>query len=404
MPSSRNSGATLAVIAVAAAIGASAVSGAHGTVPRPSQWTKLPVTIDVTSGNWFRILGWASGRIWFGVGSQASSGTPVGTIWSARLSGSHLTSFVSSRVTDDQLGQSFLLGSRLIQSFTKDARTAALLPSGKVGPWVPIPGDPIGVAQQLLLGGEVQSGATLGARALWVVVGGAKSAAGGTSVVVCCTPSGEPTDVASALVNKLKFVPLSVRLGVDAKGRVWLAWAETVNAGLLSVHLVELDAATLAPTVTKSYGPAGNGGGGGSQASDSFTLACSDTCHLVFSSRTGILDWDGNGAPVKLVATRGVPGPGLLAAAYVGQRLEIVTTKGSGDYGWQVIASREATRAGGLAAIASAAVPRAAPHPNETYFAQALRAAPTPTGFVTLAGYPASGRQLLPLVGTVLRK
>jgi len=359
-----------------------------GPAQAKTTWHTLPVKYPASSGEWFRVYGWASGRFWFGVGSGE-------TIWSAKPTGGRLTSFVSTRVTDEQLGQSIVVGSSLVV----DNTTAAFQSNGKVGSWVAIPGDPAKVTDAVISVGGIMAGVVIGGRTVWA------AAAGGT-LGACCTAAGAATNLGSLLVKKSGFDPSSVRLGVDQQGRLWLAWTEAQGAqgALVNVHLAQLDPATLKPLSSKSYGPVANGGGGGSQASDDFTLVCADSCRLVMSSLTAILSWDGTSSPTKLIVARLSVGtsPHLLAAAYRGNQLEIVTAQGSPDYGWTLTVRVGDVRGAHSRTVIATRVPQAVPHPNEHWNAYELRSAYTPTGFVALGAYPPSGRKLQPITGALL--
>ncbi|HXY16970.1 MAG TPA: hypothetical protein VEH79_02230 [Gaiellaceae bacterium] len=392
------------LLALAAA--ATLLAAAHGAASASStakpRWKPIPVKVNGIAG-FFREFGWASGRIWFGVegsvpqptGTCTTCAIQVGIVWSAKIVNGALTSFVSSRVTDDQLGQSSFVGSSLVE--LDDA--APLLASGKVGAWAPIAGTPAQTTHDQLFpngpGLQASGSVTVGGRTIWAVAGTGMLAA-------CCTAAGQPVDLSSITSSRLKLNQTSVRLGLDSKGRVWLAWSELLQGPFVTVHLAELDPATLTARSSKSYGPVANGAGGGSQVEDDFTMACGDSCRLLFGTLAGIQSWGGDGPPTKLVG--GIrSGFVFLAAGYVGHKLALVTAKGSSDYGWHLSLGEGGPTGAGFHGVVLTDVAQANPHPNESWNAYAMRAIQTPTGFVVLAGYPPSGRTLQPLEATVLR-
>jgi hypothetical protein len=193
-----------------------------------------------------------------------------------------------------------------------------------------------------------------------------------------------------------------VKLGVDQQHRLWLAWSEWQRQPFVNVYLAQIDPSTLTPMTSKSFGPVAHGGGGGSQESDDFTLLCTDTCRLVFSTSSGIFSWDSKAVLTKLLAVRRGAGGGLLAAADRGNRLEVVTAQGSTDYGWKLSVRAGDARGAHLRTLGTIAVPQAKPHPNETWNAYELRSAYTPAGFVGLAAYPLSGRTLQSIASSLL--
>jgi len=367
-----------------------AAYGAASSSAGQPKWKPIPVRHAAAGGGWFQAYGWASGRVWFGVGDAQD------VIWSAKVQGGTLTSFVSTPSTDEQVGQSTLIGSSLVDG---DA-AAPLLASGKVGPAAPIPGNPAQTAHDQLsapFGLTVRAGVTIGSRTIWAVAGTGVLAA-------CCTDSGQASDLSSILVTGRQINPqFFVRIGVDAHGRLWLAWSEYAKPPLVTLHIAQLDPATLKALSSKNYsGPAVHGGGAGSQLGDDFTLACVDSCRLVFGMfrRPGIFSWGGDAAPTKVAPASG--NTFLLAAGAAGDKLVLAFAKGSPDYGWQLSTSEASPTGAGFHVVATSAVPQAKPHPNEVWNAAELRGTLTPSGFVLLAGYPLSGRTLQSLEATVL--
>src|SRR5205823_186716 len=101
----RRARALLTVVAVLAAVAATQAPAATNATPR---WHVLPFAPG--QGQWFSVLGSASGRVWFNV-----EGATGFTVWSARVRGGALTSFVSTpegRIT--AFSDAWLSGSTLV--------------------------------------------------------------------------------------------------------------------------------------------------------------------------------------------------------------------------------------------------------------------------------------------------
>jgi hypothetical protein len=370
-----------------------------GAAPAQPQWQVLP--LKTQPSEFLRMLGWASGRVWFAISTDVTNPStgfakPGGQVWSARIQAGRLTSLVRSPVSYDVVAQSWLNGSSLVAP-GKASTVAPLLASGRVGAWTPIPGNPEQLARQLPGShdiGIVQSAASVGGRTVWAI-------GSGSTLDACCTESGAATDLTS-FTNRLKFNLYSVRLGVDAHQRLWLAWTEKLREPLVMLHLAQLDPATLQPRISKSFGPAWHSAGGGSQDDDDFTMVCTDACRLVFGSAAGFFSWGGDGPPTKFLAGNRQQNLALLAAGSRGQALAVASSKGSPDHGWQLSLSRGDSRGRHLQTVGSSQVPQNNPHPNETYNAAALRSVFTPSAVVALAEYPLSGRDVQPVRSAVI--
>jgi len=389
-------GTTLVALTAAAVMAAG--GGAAAAQP---QWQVLPLKTE--SSEFLRMLGWASGRVWFAVSTAVTDPStgfakPGGQVWSARIQAGRLTSVVHSPVSYDVVAQSWLNGSSLVEP-GKASTTAPLLTNGRVGAWTSIPGDPEQLARALPHSqglGVVQSAVTVDGRTVWAI-------GSGSSLAGCCTESGEATDLTTSIGNRLKFNLYSVRLGVDAHQRLWLAWTENQRQPLVMLHLVQLDPAALSPRSSKIYGPVWHSAGGGSQDDDDFTMLCGDTCRLVFGSAAGTFSWAGDGPPTKILAANRQENLILLAAGSRRPALAVASSTGSSDHGWQVSLGKGDSRGRSLHVVGSTKVPESNPHPNETWNAEALRAVFTPSAVVVFAEYPPSGRDAQPLRSVVIR-
>ena len=401
----RRAYAALAVAAATLLAAWSATAAAPAAGPR---WQTFPV--KWSSGIVFGVLGWASGRIWFGVGPIG--GHPA-LIWSAKIQGGAFASWASTPSNEEQIENSGIVGSDLVES--GNATTAApLLPNGKVGAWAPIPGDPVATVPAKLMpsgamreGAEVAAGITIGGRPVWAiggsycVAGGVCGPSGGSGrrglFALCCTAAGDLSDLSAVVTSSEQ-----VSFGLDSQHRLWLAWAEPLsrNGPDIRLHLVQIDPSTLAAGSPKSYSSAVRLGTPGSYSDSDFALSCAAACRLVFGSRAGLFSWGGDGPPTMLVAGMGKVQFG--AAGYLGQSLGLATAAGSPDHGWQVAVELGDARGKGLHTVSQAAVPELPGQGGGTWAAYEIAMRYTPAGVVAIALFPGVDSPQ-PLLGTVLR-
>jgi hypothetical protein len=378
-----------------------ATGGTTAGTSTPPGWQRFAFGFGADSGRFFRPLGYASGRVWYAV-----QGLNDNAIWSARVQGGAVTSFVSTPSDEEHIGQSSIVGSNLVHCCTSQpggnfSETAPLLANGKIGPWAPIPGVPEQVVRQKIYGadqgvGSAQGAVTIGGRTVWAVAGAATLGA-------CCTAAGEATDLRSLLKNPQQLDPFNVRLGLDAQGRLWLGWSERQREPNVTLHLARLDPATLTPLGATSYGPAWHGEADGANGDADYALVCADTCRLVFGNAAGFFAWDGSGQPVKLLAGDTPGRPHLLGAGYRAGALTITYLTGNSDRGWQLSLAEGDTQGRNVHTVATTEVPLAKPHPNETWIASDVASIFTPSGYVAAATYHMSGLKVQPVLGTVLR-
>ena len=405
--------AALAVLAVAAAISA---ASPQAMSTRPTAWHKL-LTAQV-QGTF--PLGFAAGRVWF---ATEGPGDDV-AVWSARVGAGALTSPVSTSMGANQwIPNSFIVGSSLVNCCVTagGSSIAPLLPSGKVGTWQPVSGNPeqtthdgipipTGTGKWI-----VHAAAIAGGRTIWEVTGSSCTQAhpctingGGISLLaLCCTAAGQPVNLTSLLTNEAKAGATDSVMGTDAHGRLWFAWLDGASSKPgIAFKLLQLDPQTLKPLATKviDHVLLFNYTGG-----RSFDLACADACRLVYQGLLGAFSWDG-GAPTQIWASnvRKDQGGHLLGAAVIGGGLDVANysdrVSNSPDAGQQIAVERGTSRGTSLRKVSSTTVPQSVPGPPTRPFQ--LQSVPTamftPSGLVVLGVY-ASTSGAVRVLDTVLR-
>ncbi len=164
---------------------------------------------------------------------------------------------------------------------------------------------------------------------------------------MCCDEAGAPRELTSLITRIVSEPPRGHVLGVDAQGRLWLAWYD--GRGDNEVRIVQLDPSTLAPRtrtalvapVPRVMPPA--------LSTDQLALACTTTCRLVLAASvplssggfgTRLVTWaPGERSPttLELGLKPDKQGhyrhPALLAAGTRGGRLAVAYSYGSADYG-----------------------------------------------------------------------
>ncbi len=140
---------------------------------------------------------------------------------------------------------------------------------------------------------------------------------------MCCSESGAASDV----IARQSVQPEFVQLGLDARGRIWLAWLDTTGYDAVRgvPRLAELDP-TLAARSKALAPPA--------LVADKIELACATSCRLVAQSAAGdIVSWGpGERSPTRIAShytwPKGAAQPNqypafLLAASYRSGRLVV---------------------------------------------------------------------------------
>ena len=283
------------------ATGIGAGSAPASTTAKP-KW--LTVRLPEVQGLAPAVVGSAAGRGWFGFVGSYEGGFLTSI---ASSSGGLSFKKVTLRATGAKLP---IVDSQLVYhtaGLQSELRTAPLLPNGTLGAPSPVSPNPETVPPPRLHP-LVVDGVRIGSRTVWAMIGG--DSAGRASTWVCCSDAGALTDL-TRFVRRNRSTSF-VRIGLDARGRLWLAWLDPRFAIVGQVKIVELDPVTLA---LRTAAPTTVPGGGTATA---FELVCADVCSAVFSDLGGALRaWSpGQARPVKLVSgTRENPAT-LLAAAH----------------------------------------------------------------------------------------
>jgi hypothetical protein len=235
------------------------------------------------------------------------------SVTSARVAGQGLRGFETTRL-NASLYVRLIAGSELVYSVSNtnaDSLVARqLLPTGRLGPpTVPLDPKPIAPNQDL----AAQAALRVGGRTVWALPGGSRT---GSVLWVCCAADGSGQNL-TRFVDRQSSPARPVYLGLDGRGRLWLAWHDASG-----VKIVELDPASLVPrTATPIRAPG--------RSVERFHMACAATCRLVIEAyRVGILSWaPGERSPTMVARGRTVFGetraPRLLAAAYRSGKLAV---------------------------------------------------------------------------------
>jgi hypothetical protein len=233
------------------------------------------------------------------------------------------------------VAEALLTGSTLVGLSQGTSRALTLLANGQVSAWAPLPNDPVSIARSALTppgsatDWAAQAAVTIGGRTVWALPGRlcpsdsdphhcTINGGGYSTFAVCCTVDGRPVDLTSLQSSNVKGGTSHPALGVDAQGRLWLAWVDNLK-GAGGIKLAQLDPTTLQPhggaqflttlpgVVTGRIPPFGQA---------MLFLACADTCSVVFGSPYGAYRWDGSGQPTVLWKSDPLKGTGaqLLAA------------------------------------------------------------------------------------------
>ncbi len=333
-----------------------------------TRWQAIPLTYR--PGSDFRVLGFASGRVWIETGGERF------TLLSATIAGGRVGGFVRTTIAGVN---PWLLGNQVVYqpgtSGSEPSVLAPLLANGHVGAASPLPGDPETAALKVIPGGSARAEAalTVHGHTIWALEGGVtKSVDGGlASLVLCCTASGDPADLTALLTSRQQGIfPFSLALGLDAQSRLWLAWADSKhNISVdpnLTAHLVQLDPTALTGVTANTVSPVN---------APTFVV-CAETCRIVFGSTVGTFAWRGVGTAALILPKLG----SVLAADVRAGRLELLTQDQQ-----QLVLRRGAPTGTGLRVVASVAISKGLGSPNDTYHPFSQPAAlGTPFGVVAI--------------------
>jgi hypothetical protein len=295
------------------------------------RWQHLPSLDHSGHGNRLTNLAWSAGRAWLVVGSLRGL-----TVASPRPSGGALGSAQTTKIAAPLGWYPLVVGSDLLYSTARGASgISRLLPNGKVAPAVAASPEPMAAEK-----GIPVAAASVRGRLIWALAGGIPIGEGmsfKTTLAACCDASGAAVDLTSLITSRP--APRDHAIGVDAKGRVWLAWLDNFGRNA-QVRMVELDSTTLARRTPKALvAPI--------PRASRFRLACGQACRLVVQAGEprpagGFREYVASWAPGERAATRlalpvdkdgAYEHPALLAADYRGSRLAIAYMQGSSDHG-----------------------------------------------------------------------
>ena len=316
--------ATLAALfTVVVSVSATTLAGAAPAAPAPGAWKTIP-GVRADFGQGIAAVGWASGRAWVAL---TGAGGNTMSVTSARVAGRTLSGFETTRLNASMYVR-MIAGSELVYSLSQTNSdslvTRELLPNGRLGPPT-VPLDPKAIAPNQDL--SAQAALRVGGRTVWALPGGSRT---GSVLWVCCTADGSGQNL-TRFVDRQSTPARPVHLGLDARGRLWLAGHDATG-----VKIVELDPASLVPRTATPIRAPGRG-------VERFHMVCAATCRLVIEAyRVGILSWaPGERSPTTIARGRNVFGetrsPRLLAAAYRSGKLAVAYIPEDAPYGVRVV-------------------------------------------------------------------
>ena len=341
--------------------------GSAASAATSPTWQKIPgLRPEIGSGP-PPPIGSASGRVWFALGGPEGSLSMTAT--SATVSGGTLKSVKTTRLADEGLYARLIVGSELL--YSTDANgvgkfayvTRKLLASGGLGAPTPAQFDAAAITTKASL--APQAGVLVGGRTVWTLPGQTKTFSPRGVLWVCCTPEGSAVEL-TKLITSNDIPPLQVRLRVDDRDRLWLAWLDAYQTPRASSRLVQLDPDTLAPVRSKAFVAPAPG------ITTLHDLACAATCRVVmWQHRNGLYSWaPGEGGPTKIdlpkPAKARTDAAAFLAASYRSGGLAIAyTVPASKGFGSELRVARGDVRGRRLSVAGSSGIPPyAGPDPN----------------------------------------
>ncbi len=166
------------------------------------------------------------------------------------MTGRRLTAEQATKVTAPLAWYPLVLETDVFYSASSSATGAARLPpSGKTGtaetpspdPMTSKVGPPVAVTRAA-------------GRLVWVLAGDTPVGGGinfRPTLQACCDETGTPTNLSRFATFRVQSPPRAHAAGVDANGRVWIAWVDG-QIGRSEVRMLELDPRTLAPRTGKA--------------------------------------------------------------------------------------------------------------------------------------------------------
>jgi hypothetical protein len=307
-------GAAVVLLAAAIAGGATSIASAEprtaGAAAAKPKWKVIPgARFDLDRLN-VDVFGWASGRAWIGF---VYGNGPL-KLTSVRPAGRGLGAFTRNqslrvRFAGPIVGSKLTFQTPSLSAVDSRLRMVPLLANGELG----TPEDVAVRPEPSVLGLDflgVSAGARLADREVWAFIGGVNVNIHVTrhNLLVCCDAGGTVVDLTRFIDRKHLA---SVRLGIDDRRRLWIAWKDP-----RSVQIAELDSATLLPRTKPVAVPGGS--------VERFELPCAAVCRVVAQrvgdrERVEIFSW----APGERSRTKLVSSASLLAADYRLGALEV---------------------------------------------------------------------------------
>jgi hypothetical protein len=320
--------AGLAALVVATVAGPASGSSSEAAALR---WQEVP-NLELGHGRALAGAGWAAGRAWFLVGSSKTL-----TVASARARAGGLAGFETTRVNARLSWYPIVLGTTILYPATRTSSAAApLLASGKLGPAVAA--DPEPMASKL---GVPVAAARLGDRTIWALAGGRLASPEGLNfkptLAACCDGAGGARNLTSFITASVRSPARGHAMGVDGRGRLWLAWIDGPIARA-EARMLQLDPVTLAPLTRKAHVAPVAGVAGPAIRTQDVALACAAACRLVvgsyFSKPSGGADtrvatWAPGETSAATVDLGAASHPSLVAAGFRSGGLAIAYTESS---------------------------------------------------------------------------
>jgi hypothetical protein len=306
------------------------------------------------------VVGSASGRGWIGYISSASRAT-FGSLGRAGGGLSFARTTAAAQQPMSLVGSELLYHLPDVSGKPGALQAAPLLANGTVGAPRALPDDPEKLPPQEL-DPVVEGAVRVGDRFVSILTG-AKSlgiSRARSYLWACCSATGELSDLTRLIPQRPALMFWQV--GLDAKGRIWVAWLERKGSAVLgSVKIVELNPATLAPRTPSALTFPDRG------RSTSFRLACAALCRVVASQLDGsVLAWSpGDGSPARLASgTRETPATLLAAADCSGRLAAASIARRDVDFGkpsarevWRIEVVRGDARGSHARSVASVDLP-----------------------------------------------
>ena len=245
------------------------------------------------------------------------------------MSGKALTGFAATRVPGGTFQYVPIVDGQLILARDDGSATAPLLSDGRLGPPKPIPEELLTRAREAvpkLATVAIQAGVHVGNGQVWALSGApaCHSIGGCPGFFLACCSASDRRDHLTRFVDR-KVGASSPQIGLDGRGRVWLAWLDRRDYSRAErgvPRILQLDGSTLAPLTTAAAAPG--------LIADKVVLACAATCRVVAQSATGdIVSWaPGERSPTRVAShwERGKWGDEpawLLSASYRSGRLGV---------------------------------------------------------------------------------